>query len=294
MLISDFQKAFLLMLISAFFGAMIAVSMKALSFHLSIAVIFFFTRLFILVGAIPTVLKHRSSLLRSENKIKIALISIFYIGGMYCYFYSLTMIPMSICSLFFNSAPLYVPLLAFFILNDPSVKSKKLWIAILISFVGVGLILTPHGKIHYSATGIFLAFLSGLLIATWQVLTKKTTGNESPHRIAFFQMITSIIVTFFPAFFIISSHGINYLHGLWTLENISMLILAGISSWIYQLYRTKAMTYAPVSYIMPFGYFGVIFVGVLDLIFWDVLPHVFSIVGMGFVVLGVVYLLRSK
>lgn len=290
--VSEFQKAFWLMIISALFGAMIAVAIKALSFHVSIAVIFFFTRVFILVGAIPTLLKHRLSILKSENKLKIAWISLFYIVAMYCYFYSLVMIPMSISSLFFNSSPLYVPLLAYFILSDPSIKSKKLWLAILISFVGVIFILTPSGHVHYSLLGIGLGFLSGLLIALWQVLTKQATGNESPHHIAFFQMITSIVVTFFPALFVVSSHGLSYLNGLWTVKNMSMLILAGISSWIYQLYRTRAMTHAPVSIIMPFGYFGVVFVGLFDWIFWDVMPSWISMFGMALVIVGVIFLLR--
>src|SRR3990167_4871082 len=100
--LNHFQKAFILMCISSLAGALIAVSMKALSFHLSIAVIFFFTRVFILVGALLTILKHKKSLLKSENKIKIVIISIFYIVAMYCYLYSLTMIPMSISSVFAN------------------------------------------------------------------------------------------------------------------------------------------------------------------------------------------------
>jgi len=281
------------MIISSLAGAFIAVSMKALSSHVSVTVIFFFTRVLLLVGAIPTVIKHKRSLLQSDSKLIIAFISIFYIAALYCYFYSLTMIPMSISSLFINSSPLYVPLMAYFILSDPSVKSKKLWMAMLISFVGVCLILTPHGKTNYSLFGMSIAFLSGLLLALWQVLTKKTTGNETAERIAFFQMITSIVLTFFPAVYIISQHGAHYLDSLWTVRNFSMLLLAGICSWIYQLYRTKAMTYASVSFAMPFGYSGVIFVGLSDWVFWSVMPSWISMIGMGLVIAGVVFLLRS-
>ncbi|EKD70201.1 MAG: hypothetical protein ACD_46C00604G0002, partial [uncultured bacterium] len=177
--LNHFQKAFILMCISSLAGALIAVSMKALSFHLSIAVIFFFTRVFILVGALLTILKHKKSLLKSENKIKIVIISIFYIVAMYCYLYSLTMIPMSISSVFANSAPLYVPLLAYFIVDDDSIKSKKLWLCMMVSFLGICLILMPMQKMHASFFGMIIAFLSGLFLAFWQVLTKKTTANES-------------------------------------------------------------------------------------------------------------------
>ena len=291
---NNFRKAFIFMAVSSLAGALIAVSIKALSFHISIAVIFFFTRLFILFGAIPTLLKQKKSLLQSQNKSKIIVVSIFYIAAMYCYFYSLKMIPMSISSLFANSSPLYVPLIAYFILNDESIKSHLLWISIGISFIGVCLVLTPHGNMQHSAWGVFIAFLSGLFLALWQVFTKKTTGNESPHRIAFFQMITSIVITFIPAAWIIAHHGIHYLDGLWTLRNISVLIMAGISSWIYQLYRTKAMNLAPVSFVMPFGYLGVIFVGFFDYIFWHTMPHLIAMIGMCLVIIGVVFLLKTQ
>ena len=72
MLLSDSQKAFVFMAISSLFGAMIAVSMKMLSFHLSIAVVFFATRVFIFCGATPTILKHKKAILKSNNKMKIS------------------------------------------------------------------------------------------------------------------------------------------------------------------------------------------------------------------------------
>lgn len=291
---SDRMKAFTLMAISAFFGAIIAASMKALSFHSSIAIIFFFSRVFVVAGAIPTIIKYKKTILHSENKLKIILVSIFYLGSMYGYLYSLTMIPMSISSLFVNSAPLYVPVLAHFVLGDSSMKSKKLWIAMFISFFGVCLIVVPHGHADYSLVGFMLAFLSGVSMALWQVFTKKTTGVDLPHHIAFFQMISSIFISAIPAIFIVSYRGVHSLDPLWTLKNMNMLVVMGIASWIYQLYRTKAMTYAPVSVVMPFGYLGVIFVGLLDYIFWGVIPQLLSVVGMIFVVSGVVYLLRSK
>jgi drug/metabolite transporter (DMT)-like permease len=201
-------------------------------------------------------------------------------------------VPLAISSLLMNSAPLYVPIIAFFILKDQSVKSKLLWFTMMISFIGVALVLSPSGKSHYSMIGFLLAFLSGILLAASQVLTKLMTHNEVPHRIAIFQTFMSIIMTLFPAIFIIAHHGSHYLTNLFTLKNSAMLILCGISSWIFQLYRAKAMTYAPVSFAMPFGYLGVVFVGLLDLIFWDVLPDTISIFGMLIVISGVVLSLR--
>jgi len=286
------QKSFWLMTIASFAGALIAVSIKALSFHTSIAVIYFFTRLFLLVGAVPAILKYRSSIFKIKKWDVMIVMSALYVAAFYCYFYSLILVPLAISSLLMNSAPLYVPIIAFFILKDQSIKSKVLWFTILISFVGVALVLSPSGKSHYSLIGFLLAFLSGILIAASQVLTKLLTQDETPHRIALFQMFISIVITLFPALFIIAHHGAHYLTNLFTLKNTAMLILCGISSWIFQLYRAKAMTFSSVSFAMPFGYLGVVFVGLLDLIFWDVLPNTISIFGMLIVIGGVVLSLR--
>lgn len=280
------------MTIASFAGALIAVSIKALSSHTSIAVIFFFTRLFLLVGALPAILKYRTSLFKIKKWGVMIMVSALYVAAFYCYFYSLVLVPLAISSLLMNSAPLYVPIIAFLVLKDQSIKSKLLWFTMMISFVGVALVLSPSGKSHYSMIGFLLAFLSGVLVAASQVLTKLITNHEIPHRIAIFQMLISIILTLFPALFIIAHHGSHYLTNLFTLKNSVMLILCGISSWIFQLYRAKAMMYAPVSFAMPFGYLGVVFVGLLDLIFWDVLPDAISIVGMLIVISGVVLSLQ--
>lgn len=288
----NLQKSFCLMTISSFFGALIPVSVKALSLHSSILIIFFLTRIFLLVGASPTILKQGKSLLKI-NKSRIIFISaVFYVAAMYCYFYSLLLVPLAISSLMANSAPLYVPLIALFILKDQSIKSKILWLCMLISFAGVALMLLPNEKIHYSFIGFLLAFLSGIFLALWQVCTKLVTAHESPHRITFLQTILSIVFSFFPAAFIVYQNGIHYLDALLSIKNILLLVLCGISSWIYQLYRAKAMIFAPVSFAMPIGYLGVVFVGTLDYIFWHTYPNALSIFGMLIVILGVILLLK--
>lgn len=280
------------MAISSFFGALIPVSVKALSLHSSILIIFFFTRVFLLVGAFPTIFRHKKSLLKINKSEIIFISTVFYVAAMYCYFYSLLLVPLAISSLMANSAPLYVPLIALFILRDQSIKSKILWLCMLISFTGIALMLLPNEKIHYSFIGFLLAFLSGIFLALWQVCTKFVTAHESPHRITFLQTILSIVFSFFPAGFIVYQHGIHYLDALFSIKSVALLILCGISSWIYQLYRAKAMTFAPVSFAMPFGYLGVAFVGALDFIFWRTYPNVLSIFGMIVVISGVVLLLK--
>lgn len=291
-MMSRLQRSFWMMAIAAFFGAMIAVSIKALSFHVSIAVIFFFTRVFLLVGAIPTILRYRFDLFRTKRIGVMMVMAALYVAGFYCYFYSLVMVPLSLSSLLMNSSPLYVPFLAYFILKSKAFESKMLWISMLISFIGVILILLPSGSAHYSLLGLLLAFLSGILLGASQVVMKLATEEVNASRIAFFQSIFSIVITFFPAMIIISRASPNYLHGFWTLENTAMLVLAGVSSWIYQLYRAKAFECAPVSFAMPFAYLGVVFVGILDAIFWGIIPDWLSILGMLIVVSGVIVLLK--
>src|SRR3990167_10975452 len=99
----NLQKSFWMMALSSFFGAMIAVSIKALSFHTSISVIFFFTRILLLVGAIPTIMKYKTSVFKVKKRVPMILMSVFYIAAFYCYFYSLVLLPLAISSLLINS-----------------------------------------------------------------------------------------------------------------------------------------------------------------------------------------------
>ena len=106
---SHLQRSFWMMAIAAFFGAMIAVSIKALSFHISIAVIFFFTRVLLLVGAAPTMFHYGFSLFRTKAIGVMIVMAALYVAGFYCYFYSLVMVPLSLSSLLMNSSLLRLP-----------------------------------------------------------------------------------------------------------------------------------------------------------------------------------------
>lgn len=288
----DLHKSFWMMTFASLCGALVAVSIKALSTNTSIAVIFFFTRLFLLIAALPFILQKRKSIFNIHKWGSMIIMSTLYVAAFYCYFYSLILVPLAISSLLLNSAPLYVPIIAFFILGEQSLKSKSLWITIFISFIGVILILSPFGKSTYSLLGLILALLSGILIAASQVVTKFITKHDTPHHITFFQSMMSIVITLIPAVYIVAHHGKDYLSDLLTLRNTALLVLCGISSWFFQLYRAKAVHYASVSFAMPFGYLGVVFVGTLDVIFWHVIPSVLSIAGMLIVITGVVLSLK--
>ncbi|QVL55609.1 MAG: hypothetical protein KFB95_09950 [Simkaniaceae bacterium] len=105
-------RSSMLMLAAAFAGAIVANSVKGLSFLFSTVIIYFFTRLFSAVGILRTLFQKGKLSVQKEHFLMIVLTVIFYNLSMYFYFFSLKKISIVDASLLFNSAPLFVPFFA--------------------------------------------------------------------------------------------------------------------------------------------------------------------------------------
>ena len=292
--ISKTQQAFCLMLIAALAGTWIAMAVKILSIEVSAITVFFLTRIIVLLGFTPEFFKQGFALFKCQRPWLMILMSSLYAIAFTLYFQSLVMVPLSFASLFMNSAPLYIPLLAYFILNDHAVKSKVFWLGLSVSFIGILLIFMPTGTVHYSLLGMSLAFVSGIILAISQVLTKVLLKLETPRKVVLSQVTVSAILSGIPSMYLIFGQGDAHLYHLFELKTVFIILTTGICSWYYQVLRARAVQLASVSIVMPFGYMGVIFIGIVDAIFWNVMPDFISIMGMVLVILGVITLLRAN
>ncbi len=287
--VQDEKKAICFMTVSALAGAIVAASIKSLSFIMSPLLAFCFSRFFPLLGLIPMGLNKKLINLRTQRFYWHLLLNFFYVGSIILYFYSLGFISLVNASLLFNSAPLYTPVIAIFFLKEHF--PHRLWWFVGMSFVGVLFVLQPSSSLFQPVS--MLAALSGVLMAAAQVCNRHLTQREPPERIVFYMIMLAPILGTIPM--LVSPSIILDLPATamqWSV--ISTLVLAGFSTWLSQLYRAKSAAHGRIAVIMPFSYLGVVFAGLFDWMFWGVLPNYWTLLGVVLIFAGSLFIFRHS
>lgn len=201
--------------------------------------------------------------------------------NMYCFFFSIHYIILTDAMLLNNTMPLFIPLVL--LLWKRKKITLKLIPGLIIGFLGVILILQPGRTLFHPAA--FAALASGLFMSISMAGIRELGRDEPVYRILFY-------------YFLISS-TISALLLTWgwqnqSLEGWMLLLGVGTFAFVYQFFLTRGYQYAPAQKISPLIYFAVILSGMFDWIFWGKKPDIFSFVGIGLVIVGAIYCIRTE
>lgn len=207
---------------------------------------------------------------------------IFGLISVICYFYSASLISLADATVLFNTAPLFIPIIAYF--WGGFKIFHRLWWGMGLGFLGILLILNPgHELLH---TGALLGLFSGFCAAIVYVGGRYLTYTEPPLRNMFYYFIIGTFISFL--ILIISLPNLNYILNI---KSIVLLISIGVCGYFYQLFFTHGSKHAPVRLTSSFMYTSVIFSLVLDQLFWNIKPTINSAIGIVFIILGAILLL---
>lgn len=183
------------------------------------------------------------------------------------------------------SGPLMITLLSVLILGEK--VGIRRWLALLVGFAGVLLIVRP-GSGAFNMGAIFI-LISQVFYALVAILTRKLQTKDSSATMAFFSslvyLILSIAAVPLPNLFgdISSTHpSIAFLLRSWSLPTLfDLAIMAGLgliwAGWMYFL--SRAYSAAPASVLAPFEYISLpinIFWGFL---IWGEIPTLVTLAG---------------
>ncbi len=190
------------------------------------------------------------------------------------------------------TTPIFVPIVDKIFYNLH--MSLKMWVSVVLSFLGILLILRP-GSDGWNAWA-FLGLLSGFFSALGQVSFNQVAKRERPQDTAFYLFLVGSFFSFLVVIFTSKSFD-------W--ENIIHLIQTGETSWVWmafglmtvlvQIFRSKS--YACVrktGSVMPLSYFTIIFSSIFAWILYDQLFSLESFIGLFFVIFGGIILLHRK
>lgn len=180
-----------------------------------------------------------------------------------------------------NTYPLFMPFIAWAWLGVRS--PMKLYLFVLIGFVGVMLVLRPgHALFQWPAV---LALMSGICATVAIFSTRQLSKTENNLLIMFYYFLISIILS--------GSVVMLHWHGLSSYAWI-LLIAIGLVATVYQITLTRALRLAPARVVSPIMYISLIISGFLDWLIWNHIPDVLSIIGMIIVTVGAIGVILSS
>ncbi len=245
---------------------------KAANPYLSNVLSMFFVNAFSWFFILPYILNQGYRHLATHRFPMIALRTIFGLLSLYFITLALKNTPLAEVMLLNNSAPLFVPIIAW--IWHRAKTPFSLWLGLFVGFAGIILILKPgFGEMNI---GLIYALLSGLFAALVFVSTAQI-AHEPFSRTLFY---------YFSLFWIILS---PFLFTQWTFPPLLIwlyLAIAGVSMLGAQLTITAGLRMASSHGAAAFIYTGVIFSGLIDWIFWKEVPHMISLLGMIVVCMG--------
>lgn len=205
------------------------------------------------------------------------------VGTIASFSYTISMyyIPIVNGTLLFNTAPLFIPLLATLFLKEKIGKST--WVAVLIGFIGVIIIIKPSESI-FTQPGNFIGIFAGISLAVAYLLMKLLTSTDPGIRIIFYYLGIGTLLQI-PILFFIGS--------LPSTESIFYSILAGVLLLAAQMALVTGYKYAQASQIGIYQYSSVVFVGIIDWLIWGTIPTKSEVIGALLVAFAGIIVIRS-
>lgn len=224
--------------------------------------------------------------------------AIFVVAGQYCIFYYLIFGSMLNAGLFTNTSAIFVPIISLVFLGIPI--KPKVWFSVIIGFIGIAFVLHPHvvaGNEMWIIAIVGLA--SGFFNACSQIALHKLSNKQyDGFAITIYVFSFAAVLGVIPLFFFEMLGGTHI--GFSTLANCAdcWYLLIGMAFVTLTNQFTRIKGYRRVkkaASLMPFGYMGIVFSGVLDWYFYKTTPDWMSIIGAVFIILsGVIMLFRHN
>jgi drug/metabolite transporter (DMT)-like permease len=173
-----------------------------------------------------------------------------------------------------NASPLFIPLIIWAWRKIHI--GYKLWIGILIGFIGIGFILKPDLSL-LTNLGAFFGLTSALSFAISMICMRRLIKTEPVHTILFYHFLIGTLISL-P--FAISTWN------FFSCAVLLQLILIGLLSFVGQYFILSAFRFDKPSVLSPFTYSSVVYAAILQWFIFKTYPDWLAIVGIIFICAG--------
>jgi len=195
--------------------------------------------------------------------------------AMFCWFLSLTMIPLAEMTAISFTTPGFLTVLAMVFLGEKIHWYR--WTALGIGLAGVLVIVVPQlgGEVG-GALGVGVALMAAVMAAFALMFLRRMSGSEHVLTITFYFFLTSTVLA-----------SITALFGGWPVPNgqqLVLLVLIGLLGVLGQLLMTYSFHYAEASLIAPLDYSNLLVSVAIGYYMFGEVPHFATWVGAPLVI----------
>lgn len=241
----------------------------------------FFRNLFALLFMLPWLLRVGRSGLATQRLGGHVWRALFGMGAMFCWFYSVTLIPMAEAVSLNFTVPLFATAGAALVLGE--VVRARRWTATAVGFLGVLVILRPGFTEITWVTG--LPILAAAFMAGAVLCVKSLSETESPNTIVLYMNLLLTPLSLVPALFV------------WRWPSMTILLcvaLLGLLAAAAHMSLTRAYAAADASAVLPLDYMRLPFVAAIAFLAFGEVPDLWTWVGAGIIAGSTLYIAHRE
>lgn len=201
--------------------------------------------------------------------------NIAHFTGQNLWFYAVTVIPLAqVFALEFTS-PLWVVVLAPFVLGERLTRARAL--AAVLGFFGIMIVARPDiGSIN---AGVVTAASAAVFFALTNMLTKRLTRTQSITEILFYLTTMQLV-------FGLVAAGFDGDIAPPDLISLPYLVLVAVAGLMAHFCLTNALAIAPATVVMPFDFARLPVIAVVGMLLYDEALDIWVFVGAGVIFVG--------
>ncbi|MBX2856642.1 MAG: DMT family transporter [Rhodobacteraceae bacterium] len=279
-------RAAILMAAAAAMFSTMGAFIRLASAHLHVLEVVFFRNMLSVLMFAPLLYYRGPALLRTKRLGLYGRRAVVGMVAMIAGFASVTLIPLAEATALNFTAPLFVTVLAVFVLGE-RIRLHRTG-ALVIGFLGVLVVLQPGlggGAGALLSLGAGLALLSAVCIAISSLMVKRLTSTEPPEAIALWMVVMMTPATLIPALFVWSWPS-------W--EGMFWLICLAAAGTLAHLCWTRACAIAELSQIQPIEFVKLPFAGLIGYLVFGEAPTIWVWLGGGAIFASTAYITHRE
>ena len=236
---------------------------------------FAFHLLFVVLALGP---RYGRSLIRTERLGAQLLRGLLLVCGSIFFVSGLKYMPLAEATSIAYLAPLLVTLMSVVFLKEKVELAR--WIAVFCGFLGVLTIIRPGSSVFSWA--VLLPIGNAIVFASYQILTRRLAGLESPYTSIFYAGLvgTALMSFVLPSVWMPPQSALH----------VALFVGIGSLGGFGHLILIKAYDHAPASRLAPFSYSQLIWVAAIGFFAFGDFPDAWSLLGIAILVASGIYI----
>ena len=198
---------------------------------------------------------------------------LFLVGSTCFFFQALRQMPMAEASAIGFMTPLLVTLLAVPILKEKI--SRRRWIAVIVGFIGVMIIIRPGGKVFSPAA--LLPLGTALCFSLYQIITRKLHAENPRTSLFYSALVGSLALT---AVLLVGYWIVSFEVATPTLWHSVLIVALGAIGGLGHLVLIRALRKAPASVLAPFYYTQLVWIILFGFLAFGDFPDGWTLLGI--------------